>query len=343
MRKKILFRILAFGFIPFLIVVAEFYLQYRHAKKVNDRGLTVLTEPDEYLGYRLKRNSFSADGLAYINSDGIRGDSVHTAKSVGFPRILILGNSCAFGAGCRDTEIFSFQLEKMLRSNGYESAIVFNAGVGGYNSNQCRVYLERELGHFNPSTIIVYCGWNDLVSATWPFYVPALQLGGKMKPEPKSISKMFQIFERSRLFWSLRSRIRGWSNSIFRSDSGRDTWNQAYLNNFERNMSEIKNWCDERKIKVFFCRLPFDIERHPEKYSDDAFKYSKNGYKNLYQEFDFIIKKIGKENVIDLPAAISGREGEMDVIYDYNHLGIEGHRLAADTIFEFLILKGITY
>ncbi|PIU48733.1 MAG: hypothetical protein COS94_00690 [Candidatus Hydrogenedentes bacterium CG07_land_8_20_14_0_80_42_17] len=300
MRKKILFRILAFGFIPFLIVVAEFYLQYRHAKKVNDRGLTVLTEPDEYLGYRLKRNSFSADGLAYINSDGIRGDSVHTAKSVGFPRILILGNSCAFGAGCRDTEIFSFQLEKMLRSNGYESA-------------------------------------------TWPFYVPALQLGGKMKPEPKSISKMFQIFERSRLFWSLRSRIRGWSNSIFRSDSGRDTWNQAYLNNFERNMSEIKNWCDERKIKVFFCRLPFDIERHPEKYSDDAFKYSKNGYKNLYQEFDFIIKKIGKENVIDLPAAISGREGEMDVIYDYNHLGIEGHRLAADTIFEFLILKGITY
>ena len=135
-RKRIFFRIVALLAIPAILVIAEIALQIRSAHKEAARGTMVFTEPDDYLGYRLRRNFTFPDGTIHINVEGIRGDSGHLATSPGSPRILVVGNSCAFGAGVRDTETFTHQLETLLRAADKESAIVFNAGVGGYNSNQ---------------------------------------------------------------------------------------------------------------------------------------------------------------------------------------------------------------
>lgn len=330
-RRRTFFRIAALCFIPAILVVAEIALQIRFARRHIARGTAVYSEPDEYLGYRLRRGFRSPDGSISVNQDGIRGGANHLASSPGEPRILVVGNSCVFGVGVGDTEVFTHVLENLLRAAGEESAIVFNAGVGGYNSNQCAVYLERELGRFRPTHLILYLGWNDLVTATWTEYLPNHQLGPAFYPPPTGI---VPLLARSRLFWSLRSRWRGWSLEHLRADRGRDVWNEAWIENFSVNLDRMTRWAEERGIPVFLCRLPYDPGRYIPYYSFDSFKYSAEGYHRLWLRFQEEIEAAAARSagarVIDLPDAIRGREHELEIIFDYNHLGPEGHRLVAE-------------
>lgn len=334
-RRRRLFRLAALLLVPALVAALELYLQVRHAMKPAARGQAYWTLSDPYLGYRLRPSFQPPDGRAWINAEGFRGDERHVTGAPGHPRVLLLGNSCVFGSGCLDTEIFPVLLEENLRKAGLESAVVLNAGVGGYNSNQVRAYLERELWNFRPTDIIVYVGWNDLVTATWPFFVPGLQLGPKLSPRPQDwMSQSFRLLESSKLFWSTRVRARALQLAL-RPDRGVDTWNVLAVDNFRANVTAIAEAARQRGVRLFFCRLPYDPARAPRYYAQDAFSYTLEGYGRMYASFDDEIRRAAAGHaLIDLPAAIRGQETDMDVIYDYNHLGPKGHRLVADSMAE---------
>ncbi len=330
MERRTLFRIIALLLAPAALAAAEGVLWWRERGNVTERGKAVWTVPDEWLGYRLRRDFATPDGRAFINGEGIRGDSLHLAAAPGDPRILVLGNSCAFGAGCMDTEIFTYLLERNLRAGGLESAVVYNAGVGGYNTNQCRLYLERELGRYRPTDIVVYAGWNDLVTATWPFYVPGLQLGPKARPPGGEL--MIPWISSLRLFNFARARWRMLLNRL-RSDGGHDTWNARAVDNFRSNLVAMKAEAARLGARIHFCTLPYDEGRFPERYSREAFGYSREGFVRLWSAFQSEIRSAAApEALIDLHAAVAPDAARSEVIYDYNHLGPEGHAIAAATI-----------
>jgi hypothetical protein len=323
-------RIAAVLLVPGLLVIVETGLQIRETLKPPAAGTAFWTEPDSLLGYRLKRDHHTIDGLAYINYDGIRGDSRHLASETGYPRILVVGNSCAFGAGIADTGIFTYLLEQSLREDGHESAIVFNAGVGGYNSNQVLAYLERDLWRFRPTHLVVYCGWNDIVVSTWPFYVPEVQMGPDRREPPGLLARLLGFVEKSRLFWSLRSRARGLALRWTRADGGRDVWNERYIIEYRAHLDAIAASADRRGVPVAFALLQYDSGRYPVRYSTDAFHYTREGFHRLWTRFQSEIAGAADgHDLLDFPAAIRGREADTDVIYDYNHLGHEGHRIIA--------------
>lgn len=127
-------------------------------------------ENSDIYGYQLKKNfhqSYRFPRLGYtmevqINSLGLR-DREFTSSELTDPkitRILLLGDSFTFGHALNVEDIFDMQLEEILRSRG-DSAIVINAGVGGWGTLQEVLFASNNLRLFNPDFIVLsFCG-ND--------------------------------------------------------------------------------------------------------------------------------------------------------------------------------------
>lgn len=85
-----------------------------------------------------------------INAEGFRGREVQLPKPKGTKRILVLGDSNAFGYGVNEEERFSNLLEQRLA--GYETV---NLGVFGYGTDQEAILLEREGLRYSPDLVIL--------------------------------------------------------------------------------------------------------------------------------------------------------------------------------------------
>lgn len=114
------------------------------------------------------------DDLAYeiiprangeINSLGMRGPERAKQKPPGVYRVLVLGDSVAYGIGVRPTETLSAQLEQMLYARGRLQVEVLNAGVPGYNTEQELRWLERVGLALEPDAVVLaYCPNDVLVT-----------------------------------------------------------------------------------------------------------------------------------------------------------------------------------
>jgi hypothetical protein len=92
-----------------------------------------------------------------INADGLRGTLHPHARTPGRPRLLLLGDSVAFGFGVADEETFAADLEK----DGYE---VVNLAVPGYGTDQELLRLEHEGASYRPDLVLLhFCLQNDFV------------------------------------------------------------------------------------------------------------------------------------------------------------------------------------
>jgi hypothetical protein len=92
-----------------------------------------------------------------INAAGQRGTLHPHARTPGRPRLLMIGDSVAFGFGVADEQTFSADLE----SDGYE---VVNLAVPGYGTDQALLRLEHEGAAYRPDLVLLhFCLQNDFV------------------------------------------------------------------------------------------------------------------------------------------------------------------------------------
>ena len=97
-----------------------------------------------------------------INSEGLRGGEVPAQKQPQELRVLILGDSVAFGQGVPQDEVFAARLEALLETDGTRRTYrVINAGVPGFNTVNERDYLVHAGEHLQPDAIIVLYVDND--------------------------------------------------------------------------------------------------------------------------------------------------------------------------------------
>jgi len=107
-----------------------------------------------------------------VNSQGLRDDEVSVPKSEGTFRVLILGDSIAYGTSVSRDKTFSSQLEHLLQED-LEGAEVVNAAVTGYTPyNELQYYLTRGRT-FEPDVVVVAFCMNDVVNPRlhWGYYV----------------------------------------------------------------------------------------------------------------------------------------------------------------------------
>jgi lysophospholipase L1-like esterase len=111
-----------------------------------------------------------------LNSHGLRDEEIPYVKPPGEPRILVLGDSVAFGWGVSQGETFSDRMEPLLRERTGRPWQVINAGVNGYNSEQEAAFLEARGWRYDPDIVLLVFFDNDVDArvvpneATWRRY-----------------------------------------------------------------------------------------------------------------------------------------------------------------------------
>jgi hypothetical protein len=100
------------------------------------------------------------------NALGLRGVSVDARKAPDVYRILVVGDSFAFGYGVEDEESFPARLQTELEGRG-RRVEVLNAGVPGWSADAYLVFL-REYGFaLDPDLVILTISENDLSDLGW--------------------------------------------------------------------------------------------------------------------------------------------------------------------------------
>jgi len=133
-------------------------------------------DPDPQVSFRLTPG-FSAEieGNQYtVNQHGMRGEDVSVEKPAGSRRILVLGDSYAFGFGVDDKDTISAQLQRALRTDTPDLQVL-NMGVPGYQSGQELKVLERDGMRFSPDVVALIYYANDNVTASF-HWDPRLRL-----------------------------------------------------------------------------------------------------------------------------------------------------------------------
>jgi lysophospholipase L1-like esterase len=149
--------------------------------------------PDEKLGHRLRphaRTMVSGPEFAveYVhNSRGLRDEVEHALpKPEDTTRILVLGDSFAYGTGNEYGESWPVLFKRRLRAEGYQVEVV-KAGVPGYDTRTEALYLERIFADYLPDIVLLTFLPNDLFT-NGPFedagdlgddQPPPLAVGGK--------------------------------------------------------------------------------------------------------------------------------------------------------------------
>jgi hypothetical protein len=94
------------------------------------------------------------------NRFGYRSRPIEHARTPGRARVLVLGDSFAYGVGVGDRETFSAQLEALA-----PELEVINTGVNGYGTGQELLLLRDEGLAFQPDVVIVSFFWNDVANS----------------------------------------------------------------------------------------------------------------------------------------------------------------------------------
>jgi lysophospholipase L1-like esterase len=109
------------------------------------------------------RLSETGDALYRINQDGFRGPRHARPRPDGTTRVVVLGDSIAFGYGVEEASSFPRILETQLAALVPQARIeVVNLGVGGYNAWNEAALLSDVGVSYQPDLVLVQFCINDL-------------------------------------------------------------------------------------------------------------------------------------------------------------------------------------
>jgi lysophospholipase L1-like esterase len=125
----------------------------------NPREMTGLFRTDPRLFWRFRPGTvFDAEAPVPINGRGYRGPEPADPRPPGLVRIVVLGDSVAFGSATAWPEVLAENLGRSLPDREVE---VLNFGVPGYSVVQGLRQFEDEVAPLAPDLVLVAYGWND--------------------------------------------------------------------------------------------------------------------------------------------------------------------------------------
>jgi hypothetical protein len=113
------------------------------------------------------------------NHFGYRSPPVEHERTPGRVRVLVLGDSFAYGVGVQDRETFSAGLESLA-----PELEVIDTGVNGYGTSQELLLLRDEGLAFQPDVVLVAFFWNDVANSYTNRAVHFALEGGELRYPP---------------------------------------------------------------------------------------------------------------------------------------------------------------
>lgn len=113
--------------------------------------------------HRPNASAMIAGAHVRINSRGLRDRERPYRKPPDTYRILVVGDSVAFGFGVEEPDIFPRRLEALLnaKNRSRRTYEVINGGVGNYNTDQELAFLKLEGVKYRPDHILLAYYVND--------------------------------------------------------------------------------------------------------------------------------------------------------------------------------------
>ncbi len=317
---------------------------------------------DPLLQYRLRpgfSHEFTGPGgirATWVTSSrGFRGPEFEEAKEEGTTRVVVLGDSVAFGYFNGEEATIASLLQEELRGRGM-AAEVINAGVPGYVSLQSLILLELEILDWRPDLIFLLVGWNDAALGYRNDWSPArtLQMAPTRSREPEEPTLVHHLDaalrKASALYAFLRSRrpspaavdggeARGASESetIFAPPAA--PVNERAVAAYGRNLESIAAICRSRGIDLLVATWPsyLDGEVPPSVRERIAPWLRPLGvtlptvaatWRRYTAEIRELPAAPGLE-ILDLERILSAIEDRIDLFADPVHLLDEGNRVVS--------------
>lgn len=226
----------------------------------------VLALPDAEL---LWMNNPAADE---IDSHGLRGPE-RPAKSK--PRLLLLGDSVAFGTGLAPADTIAARMQALFDERGAPFEVL-NGGVPGYNTAQEARFLERFGDELQLDRIVLlYCLNDAFPTAEMPENVmrAARRDGGEM--EATEVRRLFAtmrfspferaLFERSHLARLLFLRWRTAAMKLGAAEANREQGHLEAVSNLrlvKNGLERMSAFARPRKLRVLVAVVPLFRKPH---------------------------------------------------------------------------------
>ena len=163
---------------------------------------------DTSFGWRMlpnQRLDFTSDWgdktTITTNSAGFRDNEHEAAGMPGKPRVLLLGDSHAFGYGVDDNEVVSRRLDELLPNTE-----IIKLAVTGYNLAQNRSVLEAHGPVYSPDLVVMTFVQNDVTQQTIPDATPSQSDAATTVSASRRGIKLI-LYEKSRLYRLIVTRI----------------------------------------------------------------------------------------------------------------------------------------
>lgn len=267
-----------------------------------------------------------------INSLGLRGPEASVAKSADTYRILLLGDSVAFGWGVEEEDALAHRLQRRLDQSDTDLRFeVWNAGVPGYATWQELQYLLEKGAAFDPDLIVVAFLYNDVDGNNEAAHEQPLGMG--------TLAKGFASLTRSSaLFCWVRNAALEFRIRNLQPCQGPNCWDEtaALLNGLGQQTQKLG--CD-LAVVAFPMRLQVEPGAEPGYYDRALGDNAEANYQRI------IARLCAERNIafLDLlPAFREASEAEQDTFFlDPDHLSAIGNHVAAEAIEKFLTESGL--
>lgn len=170
-RAELLLALLGVTVVPAFLILAEGALALAGRAGISNQtssGIDLLHRYSEVYGWEPRPGArIEYEGtVVTINADGYRGRRVPRERDTDATRIVIVGDSIAFGLDVSDDETYASLLDSRPNLE------VVNLAVQGYGPGQSLLRLEREGMAYDPDVVILaFCVSNDFADAMLPTFL----------------------------------------------------------------------------------------------------------------------------------------------------------------------------
>jgi len=186
-----------------------------------------------------------------VNRFGFRGDEISISKPPGTYRIMILGDSSAFGYGVHQDEVFAGVLQKNLREEYPDVNIqVINSSVPGYTTFSTLNFFREKGIKFDPDLIII--SHNNDPDRDWD--------EDKNRASPAWLQPVLRILYRSNIYMTARREILnrkyGKTPDLYNVIPEGKGVHRVSADDFEKNLQGVFDLAKRGGTKVLVISMP---------------------------------------------------------------------------------------
>ena len=251
------------------------------------------------------------------NSHGFRSPEISRKKPQGQYRVMVLGDSSAFGHFVKNDETFGAVLAKKLRKKNKGKDIrLINAAVLGYTTYQARTFLKERGWQFSPDMLII--AFNDDPQMEWK--------SDRERVPPGLLLPVFRLLYKSHIYLSLKKymlnrRLKRDHSFAVQPGRGKEK-NRVSKTELKENLDYILREAKKRNIQVIIVSMPL------QSISYDIINY-RSVMKEKADNYGFLF--------LDLLREWNKKYPSHEVFLDIMHPTAQGHKVLAEDLYNMIV------